>query len=293
MLPARIGLASRSTAVDVAALVRVANALTLQVSRDLAPIWNVAGSVVALQDPDHIDPGIWPVYVVDDLDPGLGGFHQTEHNQPFAMVLAGDTWSLSASHEAIEMLVDPSGNRLVASGAVGVVDNEVQDIAGKFEYLLEVCDPSEDQNCAYLIDDVLVSDFYTPNYFDPAGSAGARYSFSGKLTRPRQVLPNGYLSWYNPANNKIQQVRHFEGPEIVDLGTGRPGGGSLTGGRSLRSFVDSKTVVPVALSSLHPECHAVVRLKERVDFLATAASSRASMFAAAFSQIVGGVRAAD
>jgi phosphatidylserine/phosphatidylglycerophosphate/cardiolipin synthase-like enzyme len=291
MLPARIGLASQSTSVDFPSLVRVANALTLQVSRDLAPIWNVAGSIVALQDADHIDPGIWPIYIVDQLDAGLGGFHQTEHNQPFAMVLAGDTWSLSASHEAIEMLVDPSGNRLVASAAVGIVDNEVQDVPGKFEYLLEVCDPSEDQSCAYLIDDVLVSDFYTPSYFDPAGTAGARYSFSGKLTRPRQVLPNGYLSWYNPANNKIQQVQHFGAPEIVDLGTGRPGGGSLTGGRSLRSFVDSKTPPPFVLSSLHSGSRAVVRLNERVRFLAMAAPSRGSMFAAAAARLISGASA--
>jgi hypothetical protein len=276
----------------LAALVKVANAMAVQASRDLAPIWNVAGSVVALPDPDHIDPGIWPIYIVDQLDPGLGGYHQTEHNQPFAMVVAGDTWSLSASHEAIEMLVDPSGNRLVASAAVAVVDEELRDVAGKFEYLLEVCDPSEDQSSAYLIDDVLVSDFYTPSYFDPAGTAGGRYSFSGRLTRPRQVLPNGYLSWYNPSNNKIQQARHFGAPEIVDLATGKPGAGSLTGGRSLRSFVDSKTP-PVALSSLHPKSHAVERLKERVDFLATAASSRASMFAAAASRVLGSERVPD
>jgi hypothetical protein len=38
MLPARIGLASQFTSVDFLTLVRVGNALTLQVSRDLAPI---------------------------------------------------------------------------------------------------------------------------------------------------------------------------------------------------------------------------------------------------------------
>jgi hypothetical protein len=41
MLPARIGLASQSSSVDFAALVQVASALALQVSRDLAPVWNV------------------------------------------------------------------------------------------------------------------------------------------------------------------------------------------------------------------------------------------------------------
>jgi hypothetical protein len=124
ILSIRIGLASRSQTVDFPKLVRVANALSIQVARDAAPIWGVSGTVTALEDPDQIEPGIWPVYIVDDLDPGMGGFHQTEHNQPFAIVLAGDTWSLSASHEVLEMLVDPSGNRLVAAPAVAIIDNE-------------------------------------------------------------------------------------------------------------------------------------------------------------------------
>src|SRR5215469_6123331 len=99
MLPIRIGLASTSAAVSFQDLVRVANALNVQIARDAAPIWRISGTVLALEDPDHIEPGIWPVYIVDELEPGMGGFHQTDHNQPFAMVLTGDTWSLSASHE--------------------------------------------------------------------------------------------------------------------------------------------------------------------------------------------------
>jgi hypothetical protein len=281
MLPVRIALASRSATTDFAELVRVANALSIQISRDAGPIWGLSGTVVALDNPDNIDPGVWPVYIVDDLDPGMGGFHQTEHNQPFAMVLSGATWSLSASHEVIEMLVDPSGNRLVAAPAVAIIDNEVQDTAGQFEYLVEVCDPGEDQSCAYLIDGILVSDFYTPSYFGPAGGVGVRYSFSGRISRPRQVLPNGYLSWFNPSNNELQQVRHFGAPEIINLGISKPGGGSLTGGRSLRGFVDSKTMPPQPLSRLNQSSHAVLVRDVHRNFLASAAPQRASLYSAA------------
>jgi phosphatidylserine/phosphatidylglycerophosphate/cardiolipin synthase-like enzyme len=286
MLPIRIGLVSRSQTVDFPTLVRVANGLSVQISRDMAPIWSVNGTVVALENPDHIEPGIWPVYVVDELDPGMGGFHQTEHNQPFAMVQTGDTWSLSASHEVLEMLVDPSGNRLVAAPAIAIVDNELQDADGKFEYLVEVCDPLEDASCAYLVDGILVSDFYTPNYFDPAGTAGARYSFSGRITRPRQVLPNGYLTWFNPSNNKLQQVRHFGALEIVDLAVGKPGGGAMTGGRSLRGFVDSTTVSPRSLSRLYAASGTVQARNMRQSFLASAAPNRAGLFAAAANALV-------
>jgi hypothetical protein len=280
MLPIRIGLASRSTTISFQDLSRVANALNVQISRDAAPIWHIAGTVVPLPDPDDIQPGTWPVYIVDELEPGMGGYHQTDHNQPFAMVLAGDTWSLSASHEVLEMLVDPSGNRLVAAPAVAIIDNEVRDTDGKFEYLVEVCDPSENTDCAYLIDDVLVSDFYTPNFFDPAGSAGARYSFSGRVIRPRQVLPNGYLSWFNPAINRLQQVRHFGAPEIVNLPTAGTGG-SITGGRSLRGYIDSVTPPPEPLSRLLPSAGAVQALVQRNAFMAVAAPKRGGLFAAA------------
>ena len=35
--------------------------------------------------------------------------------QPFALVAANDTWSVSLSHEVLEMIADPFGNRLVAA----------------------------------------------------------------------------------------------------------------------------------------------------------------------------------
>jgi hypothetical protein len=64
-------------------------------------------------------------------------------------------WSVTASHECQEMLADPFGNRLV-SGPSLAPDQ------GNVEYLVEVCDPVEDLGFAYLINGVLVSDFYTP-----------------------------------------------------------------------------------------------------------------------------------
>ena len=201
------------------------------------------------------------------------------HNQPLAIVQSGPTWSLTASHEVLELLVDPSGNRLVAAPAIAIVENDIQDTDGKVEYLVEVGDPVEGDANAYLIDGVLVSDFITPHYYDPAGSAGARYSFSGKVTRPRQVLADGYLSWYDPATNTIKQVRHFGAPVIVTLGTGKPGA-SLTGGQSLRGFVDGQTVTPSTLSSLNRSSGAMQARDARVNYLAASAPQRGSLYSA-------------
>ncbi|WP_083684989.1 phospholipase D-like domain-containing protein [Massilia putida] len=281
MLLARIGLVSQSASVDFPELSKVAAAINLQVARDLAPIWGVTGAVSALANAEAIEPGVWPVYVCDTLDDDLAGFHLTAHNQPYAMVQYGPTWSLGASHEVMEMLLDPSGNRLIAANAVGIVDNEICDVPGKVEYLLEICDPSEDDKNAYLIDGVLVSDFYTPDYFAPSGTIGGRYSFSGRVERPRQVLPNGYLTWFDPITNLLQQVRHFGAPAVRTLATGRPGEQSLTGGLSLRTFVDGLTrpIRPLTRALDHS---AVVRVRDERERLVKAAGvSRATLFLAA------------
>jgi phosphatidylserine/phosphatidylglycerophosphate/cardiolipin synthase-like enzyme len=277
MLPIRVGLASHSSTVRVPELVKVANALNIQVSRDVAPIWNVQATVEAVPDAKSIPVGMWPIFIVDTLD--VGGVHKTRHRQPYALVEAGDTWSLAASHECIEMLVDPSGDRLVTSSSLEVVDNAVQDGLEKFEYLVEVCDPSEDPNNAYLVDDVLVADFYTPHFFDPAISVGVRYSFTGKITKPREVLPNGYLSWLNPTEGKLQQLRCFGAPVIIDLGDASNGVGRQNGQlKNLRELVDSQTRPPVRLSRLHHSDPMVQRRNRRRANLALARTAVAETY---------------
>ena len=81
--------------------------------------------------------GYWPVIVtVKDLGGDLG-VHYDEAGQPHAYVEWSDSWSISASHECLEMLVDPWGNRLCTAHSRDVVDEQVQ-------YLVEVCDPCQD-----------------------------------------------------------------------------------------------------------------------------------------------------
>jgi hypothetical protein len=120
---------------------------------------------------------------------------------------------LTASHEALEMLVDPFGNHTVAG------DSPKAD-QGRVNFLVEVCDPCEAANFAYSANGILVSDFYTPNYFDPVGAPGVRYSFTGAITEPRQMLFGGYLSWLDPPSNHWWQEIWFDGdqPSFRDLG---------------------------------------------------------------------------
>src|SRR5580658_2975651 len=164
----QIGLVDKTKAIDPELMQAVAAALTIQVTRDLPQFWNVQATVTYEPNASKIPAGVWPVQLVKSLPPGEGGFHMDKHNQPYAKVIAApndDSWTIDASHETIEMLVDPSGNRMQSSVAIEIVGNKVQDTTGQFNYLVEACDPCEANNYGYEINGVLVSDFITPHFY--------------------------------------------------------------------------------------------------------------------------------
>jgi hypothetical protein len=104
------------------------------------------------------------------------------------------------NHEVLEMLVDPQGT-LTRAG------DSLKSGQGRVEYLIEVCDPCQASNFAYSVNYVMVSDFYTPHYFDPVKSNGVRYSFCGQVRGPREVLDGGYLSWFDPQTRHLFQLQ--------------------------------------------------------------------------------------
>src|SRR5205814_1452025 len=128
---------------------------------------------------------------------GAAGYHEDSDGQPFAVIeFEKENWSLTASHELLEMIADPFGRRMRAGNlpdqaiALGLQPTRVR-------YLVEVCDPCESEKFSYEVNGIMVSDFYTPNFFDPVTASGVRYSFSGAIDAPRKVLEGGYLSWHD------------------------------------------------------------------------------------------------
>jgi hypothetical protein len=208
-----IGLVARTKHVSLAEATKVAAALQKQVARDAGPIWGLQASISAFATLKDVPIGYWPVLVMDDIhNPGAAGIHLDKHGRPFALVEYGPTWSLAASHECLEILVDPSGNRQFSGPSPAPGQGEVS-------FLVEVCDPSEDPQFGYTIDGVLLSDFCTPNFFEHAG-AGARYSFTGAVKQPLEVLKNGYLSWYEPISKGWYQEQFFgSSPKFIALGS--------------------------------------------------------------------------
>jgi hypothetical protein len=106
----QIGLVDMTGKINADLMQSVAAALNVQVSRDLPQFWPIQATVRYLPDATKVPVGVWPVQLVKQLPPGEGGFHTNKHNQPFAKVIASpdsDEWTIDASHETLEMLVDP------------------------------------------------------------------------------------------------------------------------------------------------------------------------------------------
>lgn len=190
-----IAIVSEIQQVSASELTSVSAALQKQVLRDFAPIWNEPATVDAFLNLEDVPLGYWPVIILDNIGfPGAAGIHQDKDGQPFGLVQYSRTWPLTASHEILEMLADPFGNRVIAGNSIKLGQ-------GRVEYLVEVCDPSEAFQFGYQVNGIQLSDFYTPNYFDPVKAAGVRYSFTGAIQKPREVLKGGYLSWRDPATD--------------------------------------------------------------------------------------------
>jgi hypothetical protein len=233
MLPIHLALTSEVQGHDPSDVARVAAALQRQATRDFAPIWNISATVDAFPRLEDVPVGYWPMIVETDINvPGAAGVHEDKDGQPFALIAMSDSWSLTASHEMLEMLADPFGRRLIP----GTSPKRGQ---GRVEFLVEVCDPCEAANFAYTVDGILVSDFYTPHFFDPTDSPGTRYSYTGALTEPRQVLRGGYLSWHDPASDHWWQETFFtQRRQYRDLGVFDAKSGSV------RAWVDAQTDHP-------------------------------------------------
>ncbi|MFN8108343.1 MAG: hypothetical protein U0Y82_00595 [Thermoleophilia bacterium] len=227
MLTVHLALVSQTTRISHDELLAVAGALQRQLTRDFGPHWGIDGTVQPFAQLRDVPTGYWPIVVRDDLQrPGVIGLHLDDHGQPTALVQHTNVWSLAASHEMLEMLADPYGNRLVQGGSLmrgqGVV-----------EHLLEVADPVNTTEAAYVVNGVLVSDFVTPAFWShPAPVPGATYSFTGAATRPRDPILGGYMAWFEPIRGQWWQA--YRGPNGLEFSRlGRTSGAALGLRRSI------------------------------------------------------------
>jgi hypothetical protein len=168
----------------------VAAALQTQVARDFASTWAVSAIIAAVSF-EAIPAGYCPVIVLDGLDiEGAPGPHVTRStDSPYILVPYGPSWSLTASHMVLQMLVNPTGSarRPGPSGLPG---------QGTVEYLADICAPCQDIGSAYAIDGIVVSDFCLPVFFGGAAVQGGGHSFTGAVREAFRPAANGQVTWF-------------------------------------------------------------------------------------------------
>lgn len=224
MLSYHVALVSESKHLSFDKLAPVAAALSKQMIRDFEPMWRRTAVVTAFQAPSAVPVGYYQMIIKDDIDaPGAAGYHSDENNQPYSWIQYDSSWSVTCSHELLEMIADPWGNRLYP----GVIQGK------RVQILEEMCDPCE--AFTYVIDGVTVSDFVTPEFFSAAPRKDHHYSFLGNLTSPYEVADGGYISWIDPSDNHWYQLTNFGGVQVSDLG---PAAELTKGFKTLREAID-------------------------------------------------------
>jgi hypothetical protein len=264
-LPHHIAIVSLTSEVSMRSLLQATAALQKQVTRDFQPIWGFPATVDAFEGLQSVPNDYHPVVLFGDVDEladsiiatlgaqpamrlldafetgSISGIHLNAlTRQPFALVSVSDPWTVVLSHEVLELLADPWGNHLVAA------PHPIHP-AQRVKYLIEICDPC--QSRWYPINGVPVSDFYTPRYFDPVGVPGLRYSFTGSIERPRQILEGGYLTFLDPADSVLYQLQAGSDEPIVLAGLTELAASSAP----LRTVVDTNPRTPrVDMRTLRP-----------------------------------------
>lgn len=185
-----IAVTNASTCVSDAQLEAALPALQQQVSQDFRTYWNADCSLLVFKTDQTLPEGWWQIVVLDDPDQaGALGYHELATNgAPLGKVFAGldlrdgYSWTVTLSHELLEMLADPWINWCATAS-----DGKI--------YALEVCDPVEADSLGYEINGVLMSDFVTPAWFESA--TAARVDFKQKISPPLQLAPGGYISVFD------------------------------------------------------------------------------------------------
>lgn len=200
-----IGITNESTILSDELVRSAMKCLQAQVTADFFPAYGVLAELLWLPKGRTPVPGQWQLVFADASDQaGALGYHETTTNgDPIGYVFvkddiqSGSSWTVTASHELLEMLGDPDIT------TVSEQDNSDGSITFRPK---EVCDVCEDDSLAYhktqsdgtqfrLSDGTpfLFSDFVFPHYWNPLTPSGQRLDYCGHLTTPLQILAGGYI----------------------------------------------------------------------------------------------------
>jgi len=194
---------------------KVLRAINRQIKEDFEPYWSMSAelrlegrSVSKPSEVKHPDlRGDAIIYLWDKVSEKESLGYHTLHFKgiPYSFVFIqiadqiGESWTVTLSHEALEMIADPEVNLWVEGPNPKYPKNPKKNVL----FWYEVCDAV--QADTYTLDGIEVSNFVLPLYFTSQNEFEGRNDFLGKMYAGRTlrsfgVNPGGYMDYIDPRN---------------------------------------------------------------------------------------------
>jgi hypothetical protein len=203
-----------------------------QIKFDFEPYWSL-GAMLRLEGKSTTKPetielrdmrgdAVLYLWNGSDVDNAVGYHEANNRGIPFGFVFTklakelGESWTVTLSHEALELIADPEVNLLVQ----GPHPSQ----PGKYVfYWYEMCDAVQAET--YKIEGVEVSNFLLPLYFTGGDESGGRNDFLGQSHRGKTLVsfglnPGGYVGYFNPETREDETISlkgDSEGAHRLDI----------------------------------------------------------------------------
>jgi hypothetical protein len=197
-------------------------AVNRQVVEDFMPIWGAGyslklhaaafdpGDEASLQEEEVRADSV--MYLVDEATvAGALGFHSLNTSGiPFGFVFTvfEQDWTITLSHEVLELIIDPTANVLVPGP-------DPRNPANFVLHSYEVCDAVE--RTSYQIDGISVSNFITPAYFSVGDELGTRNDFLGVGVTSFGATQGSHLAFFDLAANEWVTILGQSQPNTARL----------------------------------------------------------------------------
>lgn len=182
-----------------------------QVVEDFMPVWGGGRNLRLHASPfDPTDEstltedpvqGESVIYLVDEGSlPGALGFHSLNGSEiPFGFVFTDSLadWTVTLSHEVLELIIDPTANVFVPGPDPRDPNNDQKVVLHTYE----VCDAVE--RTSYEIDHTRVSNFLTPTYFAVGDAPGTRNDFLGVGVTSFGATQGSHLAFFDLSANEF------------------------------------------------------------------------------------------
>jgi hypothetical protein len=197
-----VAVINESTVVTDAQVYALTYSLQLLTQNDFYPAWGIKSHIYNLDKSKPLPKGHWALVILDNANQaGALGYHDlTNDGYPLGKVFAkttmdaGENWTVTASHELLEMLADPYINLTTF--------NQTGNNSGRI-LPYEICDAVQGSNCTFRIEGLEMSNFVYPTWFEgfrPAKSC--KFDFMGVLSEPFEIYHEGYISYFDVPNTR-------------------------------------------------------------------------------------------